>query len=389
MKKILKTVAVFLLVAQGKMIYSQTFERTTANLPEISDPLTILDKATGWTLQDNGIWISGKNYIPNENADFNRTNDPENKLGKHNFLKIELREVIVQGEQHMVMIVYSKGGYFEFETLREGWKSQEDVTYYVFKAGKLKQLLSDTATPGRTYAVNLDLFCLGKIKDYDKKTYLHKIANHIQRQSVLRYPPQFTLLMALMPVNTRQGKMIRMRFIEVFNKKSIYQRYFLPEYLPKLLSKFYYEIPYADFSQFVRKAPVYEDLIANPRTFLEYYRRGIAFFNRKNYYAAIADFEQAIQLAPNEKIFLVHAYLGNCYFHLKQYQRALQAYNDAVNAKPADNEFINDWVRVVYNRGLTHYELDDLNQACDDWHRAAVYGLPEAEKMVKKRCKRL
>lgn len=369
-------------------LQAQSLERTTANLPEISEPLTILEKATGWTLQDNGIWISGKNYIPNENADINRTNDPENKLGKHNFEKIELREVIVQGEQYMVMLVYSKGGYFEFETLREGWKSQKDVTYYVFKASKLRQILPDTARPGLTYVVNLDLFCMGTIKAYDKKTYLQKIANHIQRQAVLRYPSQFTLLLALMPVNSRQGKVIRLRFIEVFNKKSIYQRYFLPEYLPNLLSKFYYEISYADFAQFVRRAPVYEDLIAHPKTFMEFYRRGIAFFNRKNYYAAINDFEQAIKLAPSERIFLVHAYLGNCYFQLRQYQKALQAYNDAVDAKPTDNEFINDWVRAVYNRGLTHYELDDRNQACDDWHRAAVYGLPEAEQMVKKRCKK-
>ncbi len=388
MKKIPIVFSFLLMIYGWGKGYCQTYERTAANLPEISEPLTTLENATGWTLQDNGIWISGKNYIPNENADLNRTNDPENKLGKHNFTKIELREVIVRGEQYMVMIVYSKGGYFEFETLREGWKSQEDVIYYVFKAGKLKQLLPDTATVGRTYVVNMDIFCTSKIKNYNKKTYLQKIANHIQRQSVLRYPSQFTLLIALMPVDTRQGRMIRMRLIEVFNKKSIYSRYFLPEYLPNLLSKFYYEIPLADFAQFIRRAPVYEDLIANPRTFLEYYRRGITFFNRKNYYAAIADFEQAIKLAPTEKIFLVHAYLGNCYFHLKQFQRAMEAYNDAVSAKPADNEFINDWVRAVYNRGLTHYELDDLNQACDDWHRAAVYGLPEAEKMLKKHCKR-
>lgn len=388
MKKYQNILSFFLLIFTLGKAYTQSVERTMANLPEISEPLTVLDEATGWALQDNGIWISGKNYIPNENADFNRTNDPENKLGKHNFIKIELREVLIQGEQHMVMLIYREGGYFEFETLREGWKSQEDVLYYVFKAGKLKQLLPDTATPGLTYVVNLDVFCMGKINAYDKKTYLQKIANHIQRQSVLKYPSQFTLLIVLMPVNTKQGKMIRVRFIEVFNKKSIYQRYFLPEYLPNLLAKYYYEIPYADFVQFVRRAPVYEDLISNPKTFMEYYRRGIAFFNRKNYNAAIADFERAIQLAPNEKIFLVYAYLGNCYFYLKQYQRALQAYNDAVNAKPADNEFINDWVRAVYNRGLTFFELDDINQACDDWHRAAVYGLPEAEKMVKKRCKK-
>ncbi len=92
-----------------------------------------MENADGWALQDNGIWLKGNNYIPNSNADVNRTNDPENKLGRHNFKKLELREVIIGGEQYMVLIFYSKAGKFEFETLREGWNDFESVAYYVFK----------------------------------------------------------------------------------------------------------------------------------------------------------------------------------------------------------------------------------------------------------------
>jgi hypothetical protein len=75
---------------------AQIIERKEVNLPEISQPITKLKKAIGWTLQDNGQWISCNNCIPNTNADINKTNDPENKLGKHNFTEMQLREVLIQ-----------------------------------------------------------------------------------------------------------------------------------------------------------------------------------------------------------------------------------------------------------------------------------------------------
>lgn len=378
-------ITVLVLIASG--LFAQSNERKKANLPVITEALSVLEKAEGWTLQDNGIWIKGNNYIPNSNADVNRTNDPENKLGRHNFKSIELREVLIGGEQYLVMLMFSKGGKFEFETLREGWKSYDNVGYYVFKASKLKDVLADSAMMGKLNLVNLELFCSDHLIDFDKHTYLQKIANHIQRVYNSKLHNNFNLLLAVMPINSSVGKVIRLRFIEVYNKKSLYQRYFIPETKEGLLNKYYYEMPYNEFSRFMRTVPVFTELIGNPRTFTEFFNRGIALYKRNDFKLAIQDFEKAEELSSSDKPFLVYAYLGSCYHQLKDYSKALQYFDQAVENKPVERDLINDWAKAMYNRGVTRKALNDKDGACDDWNKASVYGVDEAEKLVRKHCK--
>jgi tetratricopeptide (TPR) repeat protein len=367
---------------------AQGVERQKANLPVITEPVTVLEKATGWVLQDNGVWLKGSNYIPNSNAEMNRSGDPEVKLGKHNFEKMELREVMIQGEQYMVLLIFTEGGKFEFETLRQEWKSSDDVHYYVFKATMLKELMPDTIKPNITRVINLDVFCADKIIDYDKNTYIQKVANHILKNSASGLKNKTTLLMPIQLSGGQGAKVVRFRFIEIYNKRSIFNRYFDPDALPVLLSKYYYEVSYGDFILFTRTVPIYEDLIANPKTFLDFFKRGIAKFHRMEYQQAIYDFEKAIESAPLEKTFLIYAYMGSCYHELEDYFNALNSFDKAVENKPQGNEFIADWAKAVYNRGITRYQTRDNKGACADWNQAAIYGVAEADKLVKRHCRK-
>jgi tetratricopeptide (TPR) repeat protein len=197
----------------------------------------------------------------------------------------------------------------------------------------------------------------------------------------------FNLLLAVMPLNSSAGKVIRLRFIEVYNKKSLYQRYFIPETKEGLLNKYYYEIPFNEFSRFMRTVPVFAELIGNPRTFTEFFNRGIALYKRNDFKLAIQDFEKAEELSSSDKPFLVYAYLGSCYHELKDYSKALQYFDQAVENKPVERELIKDWAKAIYNRGVTRKALNDKNGACDDWNKASVYGVDEAEKLVRKHCK--
>jgi len=388
-KKVVKYLfACLLLTCLPMVLQGQGFERKRANLPVIGEPITVLKKANGWALQDNGIWIQGNNSIPHTNADMNRGNDPEYKLGRHNFLEMQFREVLINGEQFMVLLVFSRGGVFEFQTLRQGWKPRMDVSYYVFKSNKLRQLLPDTLALGSTRLTNMEIFCMDRIENFDKDNFLLKIANHIQRQAALKQASQFNLLFSVQQVVISTGKMVRFRLIDVYNKKSIYNRYFLPDNLPHLLDRFYYEIPYGDFLMFTRTVPLYDDLIADPKTFMEFYRRGVAFFNRKEFGEAASDFERALMLPSSETVFHVYAYLGNCYHEMGNYTEALRNFDIAIDNKPDDRSLMNDWARVLYNRGITRFTLKDKSDACDDWNKASIYGIPEADLKVKKHCRR-
>lgn len=366
---------------------AQKSDRTTDNLPVVGDVMSAIRSATGWTLQDNGIWFSAQNCLPNADADNNRTSEPSNKLGRHNFEIIELREIMVHGRQYVVMLIKSDKGEYEFSTLRYNWVKYKQIDYYVFKAEMLRALKPDTMTAGRTYLVNLDLLTGGTIPRYDEHTYLVKISGDIQHAWASKTKSTKTLLWAVMQTQINGNKVMRFRPIEVFNKKNIYFKYFDPDNQQKLLKNFYYEVPLETYSSFVKGLPVFDALIVQPNTFLEYFKRGIAQFDREDYNGALQDFDRAVKADPLQRTFLIYAYMGSAWHQLKNYQKAEEMYNISYDLKPDDPNLIKDWYRMLYNRGLTRLARKDRDGACADFHQTSVYGIEESDKLVEKYCK--
>lgn len=375
------------LLASTLSVAAQKADRTTDNLPVVGDVMSAIRNATGWTLQDNGIWYNQQNCLPNANADNNRTSEPSNRLGRHNFEVIELREVMVHGRQYVVMLTKSEKGRYEFSTLRYRWIKFKQIDYHVFKAEKLRELMPDSMIAGKTYLANLDLFTSGSLPEYDDETYLVKIAGDIQHAWATKTKSAKTLLWAMMR-NQINGKWVmRFRPIEVFNKKNIYFKYFDPENQQKLLKTFYYEVPLETYSSFVGGLPVFDALIVQPNTFLEYFKRGIAQYDREDYNGALQDFDRAIKADPLQRTFLIYAYMGSSWHQMKNFQRAEEMYNIAFDLKPDDQNLISDWYRMLYNRGLTRLARKDRDGACADFYQTSVYGIEESDKLVEKYCK--
>ncbi len=76
----------------------------------------------------------------------------------------------------------------------------------------------------------------------------------------------------------------------------------------------------------------------------DYYNKGFSKFSLKDYTGAIADFNTAIQLNPDEASNYVH-------------------------------------------RGIAKYNLQDLNGACADWRKAFELGFSEVYTTIKNLCK--
>lgn len=376
-----------LLLAFTTMATAQKNDRSADNLPVIGDIMSALRSATGWSLQDNGIWISGTNSIPNADADQNKTTEPQNRLGRHNFDIIELREVMVHGRQYVVMLIKSEKGRYEFSTLRYNWVRFAQIDYYVFKAEKLRDLLPDSMLAGKTYITNMTLVNNGVLTEYDKHTYLTKISGDIQRAYAQKTPSAKTLLWTMMRTQINGKWVMRFRPIEVFNKKDIYFKYFDEDNLQRLLKNYYYEVPIETYSTFVKGLPVFDALIVQPFTFLEYFKRGIAQYDREDYQGALRDFDHAIQVDPLQRTFLIYAYMGAAWHKLKDYEKAEQMFNIAYDMKPDDAGIIKDWYRMIYNRGLSRLARKDRDGACADFHLASVYGIEESDKLVEKYCK--
>lgn len=132
LKKITFFCLLFILITEPGRVLSQ--DRSSDNLPVVGGVMSALRKVDGWALQDNGVWIKAENKLPNSNADRNKTNDEENALGRHNFKVIEFREVMIRGQQFVVMLVESKSGRYKFKKIKQGWNTFHYVSYYVFKA---------------------------------------------------------------------------------------------------------------------------------------------------------------------------------------------------------------------------------------------------------------
>lgn len=385
LKKITFFCLLFILFTGPQTAISQ--DRSSDNLPVVGGVMSALRKADGWALQDNGVWIKAENKLPNSNADRNKTNDEENALGRHNFKVIEFREVMIRGQQFVVMLVESKSGRYKFKKIKQGWNTFHYVSYYVFKASKLKEILPDSAEVNKVSLINLDLLWSDVIEEFDRDDYLVRISGQIQKVVVQKLPSPRTLLMASEKIKSGGKMVVRFRPIEVFNQKSIYFKYFVPDNQKALLDKVYYEVPMETFVSFIKGMPVFEALDVQPKTYLEYFKRGIAQFDRGDYYGALADFDRAISADPLQKTFLIYAYIGSARFSLGEYQLAEAAYNIGYELKPEDPALVKDWYRMLYNRGLVRHRLKDNEGACADWQLAQIYGIDDAKKLIEKYCK--
>ena len=149
----------------------------------------------------------------------------------------------------------------------------------------------------------------------------------------------------------------------------------------------------------------------NPNDASAYYNRGISKDDLEDYYGAIADYNKAIELNPND----ASAYYnrGISKRKLEDYYRAIADYNKAIELNPNyTNAYINrgvskrklkdykgaiadytkaieldpDYALTYSNRGISKENLGDLTGACSDWKKAASLGSTNAAKWVANQC---
>ena len=102
--------------------------------------------------------------------------------------------------------------------------------------------------------------------------------------------------------------------------------------------------------------------LAEPKTPLDFVKRGVAKSNKKDFEGAIADFDQAIALKRD----FAPAYYNRGYVYIKISNRraAIADYSQVILLKPN-----NAYVR--YDRGVLRVEAGDKQGAIDDFQQAA------------------
>jgi len=366
-------------------------ERSMSNLPLISETRSFIEKATGWMLQDNGEWLSAENRIPYKKAEYNRSSKAYYKLGKENFQILELRDVMLNNELYAIFIIRFKTGWYEFPILMDGWHKQEGLSYFVFKASRLAQVVPDKYEYNQPYITNLDVVCDGTIIDYDLKTLNSTVAYQIQKTFNDKTIASHNLLIAYMPVQIDGENLGRFRLIQVMNKKKLYLPYLDPKDRDKLFRSSYFETPYDVFRGLIRYnagAIVVPQYTGTPKTPEEFYKRGVSDYALGNHREAIIDLTEASKSPPYSEFFLTYAYRANARQKLGDLLPALQDFDRAVSLKPNDQNYYSAWLTTIYNRGVCRFLTKDNAGACQDWQTAIQLGFKDitTDRMIKENC---
>ncbi len=366
-------------------------ERSKNNLPALSETRAFIEQAMGWTLQDDGKWISEENRLLYNKAEFNQSGKAFYKLGKENFEIIELRDVTFENETYVVLLIKFKTGYYEFPILMEGWHNQQGISFFVFKNEKLREVIPEKMEFNHVYITNMEIVCSGSLVDYDKNTLNSTIAYNIQKTLTEKTIASHNLLIAIWPVQTGGQSLMRFRLIQVMNKKKFYLPYLELKNRDKLFRYSYYEMDYNEFQNFIRYSgsmPV-QQFTGNPQNTEDFYKRGVTNYSMGNYSQSIADLTQAARFQPYADFFLTYAYRANARQKVGDYTGAMQDFDRAIMLKPADQSYYTAWLTTIYNRGVAKRNLKDISGACQDWHTAVQLGFKDTEtdNAIKEYCK--
>jgi tetratricopeptide (TPR) repeat protein len=113
-----------------------------------------------------------------------------------------------------------------------------------------------------------------------------------------------------------------------------------------------YDLAIADYDKAIELKP--DDAIS-------YYGRGLAYALKGGYDLAIADYDKAIELKPDDAV--AYDGRGNAFYNKRDYDSAIADYNKAIQLNPA--------FAVAYdNRGLAYYDEGDYDRAIADYDKA-------------------
>ncbi len=359
------------------------------NFSTISKVHSRLLNATGWAMMDNGKWLSGKNKIPFTSSKTNKNETEKIKLGEDNFIAFELKKVLIQNKQYNILVKKYYDGEFEFPMLKEGWRKFQSLTFYVFESGQLEKVLPEDVTFNSPYAVNLNVFCSGNIKNYNPQLIDNYIAEKIQNTLNTTSINTVNLIFAVYPIRTQSEEIVRFKFIQAFAKKSLYDFYLSSMNKYKLFASSYYVVNYHVFKDFIRNAQVFNlPEAVDPTDFSSYLSFGILKYQTGDYVGAIKDLTKATKLNPDTNVSVLYSYLGNAKSKLEDYNGAIEDFDRAIEIKPTDVMDYSNWIKNFYNRGVTKFYLNDLEGACSDWKAALELGFSLAYDYYNQYCKK-
>ena len=363
------------------------------NFSSLSPVQSQITDLKGWAKQDNGSWLSAPNRIPFTDERTNKSTRGERRLGQDNIIALELRKVMIGNKQYNVLVKRYHDGEYEFPVLREEWKGFESLEFYVFPSSKLEQILPEPVTFNKQYAVNLDVYARGTIRDSKNQPVDDIIVREIQSVERAETVNDWNIVFAVFPIKNNDQEVVRFKLIPTFNKKYLASFYDAPSNWEKNFEVTFYEIEFFRFKSFIRTAqeyilPVTEDdrILDNQTAYENYYNWGILKYQMGDWPTAIDYFNKALDENPNSEDFLIYSFRGNARSKMRHYNDAIADFDRALDIQPTELMDYSNWVRNYFNRGVAKYYLNDINGACRDWNKSLELGFGQAHDYIMEYC---
>ncbi len=363
------------------------------NFSSLSPVQSEIDDMRGWAKQDNGTWLSARNRIPYADEKTNKNTGGERKLGQDNIISLQLRKVLIGNKQYNVLVKKYFDGVYEFPVLKEGWTGYKSLDFYVFPSHKLNEILPNEIPNNKQYAVNLKVFARGTVKDYEDKIEDDEIIGAIQRVERGEVVNDWSIIFAVFPIKNQDDEAVRFKLIKSFNKQFLSSFYTAPPNWENNFEMTFYETNFFKFKSFIRDAqeyvlPVTED-VDNLTPYDAYennYNWGILRYQMGDWPTAIDYFNKALLDNPDPQDFLIYSYRGNAHSKMQQYSDAIDDFDNALDMRPEDIMDYSNWVRNYFNRGVAKYYLNNMIGACKDWNKALELGFGPAHDYIMDYC---
>lgn len=368
--------------------FSQTGADTELNFSIISPVQSRLDGAMGFSIQDNGKWANARNRIPYSDFKTNRKPSETRKLGIENFRVLELKKVLIDDVQFNVLLIKYNDGAYEFPILQEGWKSFESLEFFVFNAINLPNILPKNIPYNQAYAVDMQVYCAGKVKHYDPKLVDDAIVSKIQATQNQTNNNASNLIFAVQPIQKDGKESIRFKLIRSFSKETLTGWFLDPRNAEELFSTSYYESQLYKFKSFIRDAEVYNlPTAGTPTDFNSFFNWGLLKYQSGNFDDAINDFNQALLFKPDTAFSLIYSYRGIAKTKMGDYNGAIEDFDHAIEIPPSDIMEYSNWIKNYFNRGVSRFYTNDIEGACKDWTKSFEYGFGRSLEYLERFCK--
>jgi len=363
------------------------------NFSSLSPVQSELNQLIGWSKQDNGRWLSAANRIPFTDERTNKNTGLERKLGQDNIISLQIRKVMIGNEQYNVLVKKYHDGEYEFPVLGEGWRGFKSLDFYVFKSKKLDDLLPAEIPFNEAYAVDLNLYTRGTVKNFEQKIEDDEIIRAIQSIERGETVNDWNLVFAVFPIKNGEEEVVRFKMIRSFRKKYLVSYYAAPENWIKNFDMTFYETKLFRFKSLIRDAQEFVLPVTNPDNpltendaYTNNFNWGILKYQMGDFPAAIEFFDTALEENPDTPDFLIYSFRGNARSKMRLYDDAIDDFDKALDFQPDDVMDYSNWVKNYFNRGVAKYYLQDMTGACKDWNKALEFGFGPAHDYLLNYC---